>query len=185
MISSIRKVDVTINWACCRAMSPIGFITIQSQPVSDTAIRARAAARAARERKTGRVIGFVARVARRGKHQLRFGHECSFIDPGQPLDILSKGAPGSPGFLIAVPMTFSATVTLTSPTSPLAGAHGATPDHSPHEALSAPGDIAVGVVIGRASEYFDFFVFGIASVLVFPAVFFPFADRLHGTLYDC
>lgn len=47
----------------------------------------------------------------------------------------------------------------------------------------APGDIAVGVVIGRASEYFDFFVFGIASVLVFPQVFFPFVDRLHGTLY--
>ena len=47
----------------------------------------------------------------------------------------------------------------------------------------APGDIAVGVIIGRASEYFDFFVFGIASVLVFPHVFFPFADRLTGTLY--
>jgi len=47
----------------------------------------------------------------------------------------------------------------------------------------APGDIAVGVVIGRASEYFDFFVFGIACVLVFPAVFFPFVDRLQGTLY--
>jgi MFS family permease len=47
----------------------------------------------------------------------------------------------------------------------------------------APGDIAVGVVIGRASEYFDFFVYGIASVLVFPAVFFPFVDRLQGTLY--
>lgn len=47
----------------------------------------------------------------------------------------------------------------------------------------APADIAVGVVIGRASEYFDFFVFGIASVLVFPAVFFPFADRLQGMLY--
>ncbi|MDQ8022651.1 MAG: MFS transporter [Moraxellaceae bacterium] len=51
-----------------------------------------------------------------------------------------------------------------------------------HERV-APGDIAVGVVIGRASEYFDFFVFGIASVLVFPAVFFPFVDRLQGTLY--
>lgn len=48
----------------------------------------------------------------------------------------------------------------------------------------APGDIAVGVIIGRASEYFDFFVFGIASVLVFPQVFFPFADRLSGTLYS-
>lgn len=48
----------------------------------------------------------------------------------------------------------------------------------------SPGDIAVGVVIGRASEYFDFFVYAIASVLVFPAVFFPFADRLQGTLYS-
>lgn len=47
----------------------------------------------------------------------------------------------------------------------------------------APGEIAVGVVIGRASEYFDFFVYGIASVLVFPSVFFPFEERLQGTLY--
>jgi MFS family permease len=47
-----------------------------------------------------------------------------------------------------------------------------------------PGEIAVGVIIGRASEYFDFFVYAIASVLVFPALFFPFADRLDGTLYS-
>ncbi len=46
----------------------------------------------------------------------------------------------------------------------------------------APSDIAVGVVIGRSSEYFDFFVYGIASALVFPTVFFPFADPLEGTL---
>ena len=52
----------------------------------------------------------------------------------------------------------------------------------PASADVAPGDIAVGVVIGRASEYFDFFVYGLASVLVFPAVFFPFVDRLEGTL---
>lgn len=51
--------------------------------------------------------------------------------------------------------------------------------HSP----VAPGEIATGVVIGRASEYFDFFVYGIASVLVFPSVFFPFVGRLEGTLY--
>ncbi|WP_343627518.1 MFS transporter [Roseateles sp.] len=47
----------------------------------------------------------------------------------------------------------------------------------------APGDIAVGVVIGRASEYFDFFVYGIASVLVFPTIFFPHMERLEGTLW--
>lgn len=52
-------------------------------------------------------------------------------------------------------------------------------DHSP----IAPGEIAIGVVIGRASEYFDFFVYAIASVLVFPSVFFPFEQRLEGTLY--
>jgi MFS family permease len=57
-------------------------------------------------------------------------------------------------------------------------------DHgTPGHARIAPGEIAVGVIIGRASEYFDFFVYGIASVLVFPAVFFPFEERLEGTLY--
>jgi MFS family permease len=54
-----------------------------------------------------------------------------------------------------------------------------TTDHS----KIAPGEIAIGVVIGRASENFDFFVYGIASVLVFPSVFFPFAPELEGTLY--
>lgn len=46
----------------------------------------------------------------------------------------------------------------------------------------SPAEIATGVVIGRISEISDFFVFGIASVLVFPAVFFPFETPLAGTL---
>lgn len=46
-----------------------------------------------------------------------------------------------------------------------------------------PGEIAAGVVLGRASEYFDFFVYALASVLVFPAVFFPNYPKLEGTLY--
>jgi MFS family permease len=46
----------------------------------------------------------------------------------------------------------------------------------------APSEIAVGVVIGRSSEYFDFFVYGIASVLVFPAAFFPYLSPLEGQL---
>ncbi|HEU0196088.1 MAG TPA: MFS transporter [Nevskiaceae bacterium] len=45
-------------------------------------------------------------------------------------------------------------------------------------------DVAIGVVIGRASEYFDFFVFAIASVIVFPAVFFPFATPQTGMAYS-
>jgi MFS family permease len=48
----------------------------------------------------------------------------------------------------------------------------------------APGEIAIGVVIGRTSEFFDFFVFGLASVLVFPGLVFPNYDRLTGTLYS-
>lgn len=46
------------------------------------------------------------------------------------------------------------------------------------------GEIAIGVIIGRASEFFDFFVYAIASVLVFPALIFPFAGPLMGTLYS-
>jgi MFS family permease len=46
----------------------------------------------------------------------------------------------------------------------------------------APGEIAIGVVIGRTSEFFDFFVYAIASVLVFPQLFFPGYDRVTGTL---
>lgn len=46
----------------------------------------------------------------------------------------------------------------------------------------SPGEIAVGVIIGRSSEYFDFFVFGIACVLVFPTLLFPYLSKLDGTL---
>ncbi|WP_116090083.1 MFS transporter [Sphingomonas crusticola] len=48
----------------------------------------------------------------------------------------------------------------------------------------APGEIAIGVIIGRTSEFFDFFVYAIASVLVFPSVVFPYVDALTGTLYS-
>ncbi|WP_211465352.1 MFS transporter [Collimonas silvisoli] len=63
--------------------------------------------------------------------------------------------------------------------SAIGDARNAKSDHS----KIAPGEIAIGVVIGRASEYFDFFVYAMASVLVFPSVFFPFEQRLEGTLY--
>jgi len=53
-------------------------------------------------------------------------------------------------------------------------------------ALQKRGDaiIAIGVIIGRTAEYFDFFVYAIASVVVFPKVFFPFAQPLTATLYS-
>lgn len=47
------------------------------------------------------------------------------------------------------------------------------------------GNIAIGVVIGRTSEFFDFFVFGLGCVLVFPRLVFPFVpDPVTATLYS-
>src|SRR5262245_11974469 len=47
-----------------------------------------------------------------------------------------------------------------------------------------PAEIAIGVIIGRTSEFFDFFVYAIASVIVFPRLVFPYADAVTGTLYS-
>src|SRR5690606_32806598 len=47
-----------------------------------------------------------------------------------------------------------------------------------------PAEIAIGVIIGRTSEFFDFFVYAIASVLVFPKLIFPHLDPLTGTLWS-
>lgn len=74
-------------------------------------------------------------------------------------------------------MSSSAHDSPASPVRPTGQDHG-------HTSRIAPEEIAVGVIVGRASEYFDFFTFGIAAVLVFPKVFFPFADPLHGLLYS-
>jgi len=48
--------------------------------------------------------------------------------------------------------------------------------HDDDKPLS-PGNIAIGVVIGRTSEFFDFFVYGLGSILVFPKLIFPFAPN--------
>lgn len=45
-------------------------------------------------------------------------------------------------------------------------------------------DMAVGVIIGRTSEFFDFFVYAIASVLVFPKLVFPELDPMTAMLYS-
>jgi MFS family permease len=46
--------------------------------------------------------------------------------------------------------------------------------HDDDKPLS-PGSVAIGVVIGRTSEFFDFFVYGLGSILVFPKLIFSFA----------
>ncbi|RIX27086.1 MFS transporter [Sphingomonas edaphi] len=71
----------------------------------------------------------------------------------------------------------------------IASAANSTPLERDAQLISAhdkiePGEIAIGVIIGRTSEFFDFFVYAIASVLVFPSLVFPFVDPLTGTLYS-
>lgn len=61
--------------------------------------------------------------------------------------------------------------------------HGAVGPEAKHSEV-APGEIAVGVFIGRTSEFFDYFVYAIASVIVFPKLVFPDADPLTGTMYS-
>lgn len=48
----------------------------------------------------------------------------------------------------------------------------------------ASSEIALGVIIGRMSESFDFFVYAIGSALVFPSLFFPHNDPVKATLYS-
>lgn len=64
----------------------------------------------------------------------------------------------------------------------LADALGSRSPDNHEDGAVAPGDIAVGVIVGRAAEYFDFSVYGIASALVFPALFFPHQALLPAML---
>jgi len=43
-------------------------------------------------------------------------------------------------------------------------------------------DVITTVVMARVTDYFGFFVFAMASALVFPTVFFPYLDPVAGTL---
>ncbi|TRD22405.1 MFS transporter [Palleronia caenipelagi] len=53
-----------------------------------------------------------------------------------------------------------------------------------HEHEVGLTDITIGVIIGRTTEFFDFFVFAIAAVLVFPYHVFPFVPLPLGMLYS-
>ncbi|MEM1272359.1 MAG: MFS transporter [Pseudomonadota bacterium] len=45
-------------------------------------------------------------------------------------------------------------------------------------------DVVTTVVMARVTDFFGFFVYAIASALVFPTVFFPHLDPLAGTLWS-
>jgi MFS family permease len=59
---------------------------------------------------------------------------------------------------------------------------GTVPEEDSHRSSST--DIAIGVVIGRSAEFFDFFVYAIASVLVFPRTLFPFLPPVEAMLWS-
>ncbi|SMO42845.1 MFS transporter [Paracoccus laeviglucosivorans] len=65
-----------------------------------------------------------------------------------------------------------------------ANSHSTLPREANSDHHVSPSDIAVGVIIGRSSEFFDFFVFAIASVIIFPHRYFSFADPLTATLWS-
>ncbi|HEX7339632.1 MAG TPA: MFS transporter [Rhodanobacteraceae bacterium] len=55
--------------------------------------------------------------------------------------------------------------------------------HEVHQEVT-PANIATGVVVGRTVGFFDMFVFGLACVMVFPKVVFPFASEADGIVYS-
>ena len=72
---------------------------------------------------------------------------------------------------------------MTTATADTAATHGLSGKVQDEHAIS-PGEIAIGVIIGRTSEFFDFFTYAIASVLVFPKLIFPYMTSLHATLWS-
>lgn len=113
------------------------------------------------------------------------GANCKLIAWAKELDNLSYG--WCDAIRVGFPqlMNLDDIRAMSSTTKPATANNSSAIDtHTPKgNSAVAPGEIAIGVVIGRASEHFDFFVFGIACVLVFPKVFFPFVDTLEGMLY--
>lgn len=71
---------------------------------------------------------------------------------------------------------------MTSPSATHPSAHDGRRLHD--DGHITPSDIAIGVIIGRASEFFDFFVYAIASVIIFPQLIFSFTDPLTGTIWS-
>ncbi len=45
-------------------------------------------------------------------------------------------------------------------------------------------DVVTTVVMARVTDFFGFFVYAIASAIIFPTVFFPFLDPILGTLWS-
>src|SRR5437867_12658273 len=49
-------------------------------------------------------------------------------------------------------------------------------------ALNSPGQVLFASLIGTTIEFFDFYIYATAAVLVFPRLFFPASDPASATL---
>src|SRR5437016_12073227 len=55
-------------------------------------------------------------------------------------------------------------------------------DRLPAPAVNRPGQVLFASLIGTTIEFFDFYIYATAAVLVFPQLFFPGSDTSAGTL---
>src|SRR5277367_6746696 len=53
---------------------------------------------------------------------------------------------------------------------------------STHMAINRPGQVLFASLIGTTIEFFDFYIYGTAAVLVFPKLFFPKSDPASAAL---
>ena len=54
--------------------------------------------------------------------------------------------------------------------------------HAPHIRINRPGQVLFASLIGTTIEFFDFYIYATAAVLVFPRLFFPSSDPTSATL---
>src|SRR5579875_3719229 len=53
---------------------------------------------------------------------------------------------------------------------------------SPHQAVNSPRQVLFASLVGTTVEFFDFYIYATAAVLVFPRLFFPASDPASATL---
>jgi metabolite-proton symporter len=55
-------------------------------------------------------------------------------------------------------------------------------DHLPHKHINTPRQVLFASLVGTAVEFFDFYIYATAAVLVFPHLFFPASNAASSTL---
>src|ERR1700761_19697 len=57
-----------------------------------------------------------------------------------------------------------------------------TPSSSAHKPINSPRQVLFASLIGTTIEFFDFYIYATAAVIVFPKLFFPGGDATTATL---